>query len=259
MAKAEFFDNYGLKAINGFAQAQEQFAEVFGPGGSIGDKTVTANKKKYVISETFTLDNGFTFDATYTIKGKLNTSKPFSKRKVKSVEVEFAGQKSIYTELNATFEDFINPEINLFKQVFSGNDTLTGNPNEATILTGFRGDDILNIKSQNQAFGGRGADVFALSKDTRSAEIFDYNPNKDIITVSDDDINNYTLATRFGNTFVVNTITGDLLASVDNFSDPDLLGQTLGVLAGDTPDPFAFDSLLADRSTAFGGGMNYVL
>ena len=141
----------------------------------------------------------------------------------------------------------------MFKQVFSGNDTLTGNPGEATVLTGFRGDDILNIKSRNQAFGGGGADIFALSKDTRFAIIFDFNPNKDFITVSDDDISNYILDTQFGNTVVVNVNTGDILASVNSFSDPDLLGQPLSVLAGDTPDSFTFDSFFANNLGGSGG------
>ena len=256
MANAQFFDFYSRSSNGGFASAQEQFFNVFGLG-SIGDATVTAKKNKYIIEDSFTLFDGSVVNTKYTIKGNLNTSKPFSKRKVKSVEVEldapFGVTKSKYTGFNVKFDQFIDPERDLFKQVFSGNDTLTGNPGEATVLTGFRGDDILNIKSQNQAFGGGGADIFALSKDTRFAIIFDFNPNKDFITVSDDDISNYILDTQFGNTVVVNVNTGDILASVNSFSDPDLLGQPLSVLAGDTPDSFTFDSFFANNLGGSGG------
>ena len=103
MANAQFFDFYSRSSNGGFASAQEQFFNVFGLG-SIGDRTVTAKKNKYIIEDSFTLFDGSVVNTKYTIKGNLNTSKPFSKRKVKSVEVEFDAPSSFlktkYTGFN---------------------------------------------------------------------------------------------------------------------------------------------------------------
>ena len=228
MTQASFFGNYQTQSRLGFFEVQKAFFRSIVQNDPSFSLSIKA--KKYVIEEQFF--NGTTFDTrVYTLKGKLNTSLPFNQRKIRSVEFEIKDPNGInsarakYTSLkNLNLEKFIDPGFDSIEKSFRGADVLTGIDNRAILLTGFRGDDEIILKSFNRAIGGGGKDDFILSKDTRDAQILDYNPNKDRLVIADDDPNNYRLVRNFGQFEILNQF-NDIIATVNSFNDPDIVNQ----------------------------------
>lgn len=229
MVKAQVFERFDRPLNFGFINAQDKFFRDVVTGGLPNppfERKLT--NKKYTI--TFT--SGDT-TLEYILKGKLNSNKPFDERVVKSVEFarfdNITGEltsKAIYKGLkNLTFADFVDINADSFKRVFSGNDVITGTPENTVLLTGFKGNDKIFIKSGNLARGGGGKDEFILSKDTRNAVILDFNQKKDQIIIEDDLGSNYRLVNNFGQLEVQN-LDGARIAFVNSFNDPDLLPAT---------------------------------
>ena len=231
MATADFFGDFRRQSTFGFERVQVFFFEVLANGSNLN---FSGNNKKYTITRQNILQDGTIIDSTYTIKGNLSLSKPFNKRQIKSVifeEVASNGEfaRAEYKGLKGIkLDKFIDPSVNSVRKAFKGNDILTGNAGESVILNGFAGDDEILLKTDNRAFGGAGFDSFLLTKDTRNAEIFDFNPNKDTINLADDLNSNYNLFTNFGQTFVTNQ-NGEVLVRINDFSDPDVIAEMTGM------------------------------
>lgn len=226
MAKAAVFGRYERLLNFSFINAQKNFFRSAILDDPFFDLKIT--NKKYTLSFDGN-DRSFKF----TLKGDLNTNRPFNERTVKSVvfvETDLlTGEKLVeakYSGLkNLTFEDFVDRNFDAFKESYKGNDTITGTPNTSVLLTGFKGNDKIFLESGNLARGGAGKDQFIFSKDTRNAVILDYNGKKDKLIIDDDFASNYRLTNNFGQLEVQN-LDGDTIAFVNSFNDPDLLPTT---------------------------------
>ena len=166
------------------------------------------------------------------ITGRLKTSLPFEKRNIKSFEItksDSFGSLTLkidrITGLN--FAEFTDPNVDSFRKVLRGNDTIFGTDGPA-VLNGFRGNDDIYVKSFNAVFGGSGQDEFIFDIDTRSARILDYNPNKDSLSILNDSPDNYVFVPTFGVTQIQN-LEGDVIATLEDINDP-MVVQTLELI-----------------------------
>ena len=221
MAKVEFFGQYEKGTRLGFLNTQIDYRNLFVNGA---DLDFRGSAKTYTITDAFTDTVGQDVISQTILKGNLKANRPFNQRKIKSVEsIQFdpitGEQTSVakYSGLkNLTLDQFIDSGVDSLKNALSGNDQIFGNEFQTTVLSGYKGDDELFIETFNKAVGGAGRDIFYLSKDTRLAEIIDFNPDKDSIFILDDLASNYRFETFFGETIIVNN-DGERLAIVNDF------------------------------------------
>ena len=118
------------------------------------------------------------------------------------------------------FEQFADINTDSLFRALRKDDVIIG-PNGTALLTGFRGDDQIFLASDNVAFGGAGNEEFSLSKNTRNAQINDFNPNKDFISFSDDSATNFAIISDLGSNQVINP-SGEIIATIDNILKPEL-------------------------------------
>lgn len=232
MAKAQVFGKYNRNLNFAFQRVQKFYLNYFLIDGPQLTANITPTKYTLKFESTELI-----FKAT--IKGDLDENKAFDERTIKLVKFEqfdaLTGElegKAIYKGIESlTLQDFLDPAINSFEQSFSGRDKITGEKDAKVLLTGLRGNDKIFLKSRNLALGGAGKDEFILSKDTRGAQILDFNVKKDSIIIADDLASNYQFVNTFGQLEVQN-LKGDTIAFVDSFNDPDTLmaTQTINIL-----------------------------
>ena len=228
MARAQFSSGYTFKANFGFRTTQTNIALAW----QFEDpryEVIKNNRKEYTVE----IDPGFGTTTRYSIRGNLREELTFDERTVGTVKTEvfdtITGQllsSAQYSGIrDLTLRDFFDTNLNGFGKAFDRGDEIIGNEGEDTILTGLRGNDKIFVKSQNLAFGGPGKDQFIFSKDTRFAEILDFNAKKDKLIIEDDFASNYRISNFFGEVSLQN-LEGDIIAFISNFNDTDLLPDT---------------------------------
>ena len=133
----------------------------------------------------------------------------FSDRKVRSVKLtrEFEDGRSFSVKFDQitglNFEQFTDINTDSLFRALRKDDVIIGS-NGTALLTGFRGND-----------------EFSFSKNTRNAQINDFNPNKDFISFSDDSVTNFAIISDLGSNQVINT-SGEIIATIDNILKPEL-------------------------------------
>ena len=223
MARVEISGEFNLSLREAFATNQGDFFTFF-----IGSDAFTASfsDRRYSL-ESRIVDRGEIGRETSIIKGDLSGGLLFSDRKVRSVKLtrEFEDGRSFSVKFDQitglNFEQFTDINTDSLFRALRKDDVIIGS-NGTALLTGFRGDDQIFLASENVAFGGAGNDEFSLSKNTRNAQINDFNPNKDFISFSDDSVTNFAIIIDLGSNQVINP-SGEIIATIDNILKPELV------------------------------------
>lgn len=207
-----------------FTNTQIDFFDFFNNRRSFASRF---SSKTYTIqSSFFDFNSNQSITVTSEIKGKLNQSLPDQQKKVKSVELNlsfengggFAVKFDKITGLKLS--EYKDPGFDSLKKALSGNDEIRSVPG-SVLLTGFRGDDEIFLESRNRALGGAGNDRFFFTPNTRQAEILDFNPGKDRLTVLNDTADNYQIFNTFGQSKLQN-LNGETILTFENLNNPEL-------------------------------------
>ena len=245
MAQAQFSGDYDLKFETDFVNVQNNLFLIFVEENQIllNNPTfeLTLDRDQYISEYEVNFENEF-FKNFYrfesTINGELDFDLPLKDRTITSVEFELFDSITGDSLRSATYDDiqgltlsqFLDKEFDSVEYSFRGNDKIIGVDSQRLTLNGFKGDDQIFLESNNRGIGGEGEDEFVVSKNTRNAEILDFDPREDTIVVADDSASRYSLVAEFGQTLLREPTSGSVLVSIESDSDFDKIVEMISVV-----------------------------